>query len=413
MRKTLFAVWAGLLGTSMLTSVVTPATAQESRRGQTVTERARPDYDAKGLRAGSFQLFPQLALSSEYDDNIYASQTGKVDDFIFIARPELRVRSDWGRHAVGLRAGAEVGRHADNSSENYTDYFALADSRFDIAAGTALNVNTGYQNRHEERGAANDVGGAEPTEYDLTTAGVTLRREVARLSGRLMADWRNYDFEDVAAFGGGLLDQDTRDRNEYGVTGRLAYATSPNLSAFVQGGFNWRRYDQGSARDSDGYAVTGGVAVDISGITTGEVFAGYRRQNYKDSAYASVDGLTYGASLDWNPTPLTTVSVGVSNTVEETTLSGSSSFVQTEYQVRVDHELLRNLILGGYAGYAEDDYKGSVREEELYSAGIGVKYLFNQFFNIDVGYGFSSRVSNIPGRDFESNAAFLRLTATY
>lgn len=411
MLKPKLAMAAALATTTILAGLGTAAEAQQPRRAQTVTERSRPAFDAQGVRLGSFLLLPQVSLSAEYDDNIFATQEDTESDTVFILRPEARLRSDWGRHALGLRAGGAFGRFVDNDSEDFDDYYALADGRLDILTGTAATGRLGYQHLHEDRGAPNEAGGAEPTEYDLTTAGLTLSRDVARLVARVSADWRNLDFEDVAAVGGGEIDQDARDRDEYGLVARLGYATSPNFTAFVQGGYNWRKYEQSGARDSDGYAITGGVALDLGGITTAEAFAGYRRQSYEDPTLSSNGGFTFGATVNWNPTPLTSVEVGIVNRVEETTVAGSSGFTDTEYRVSVDHELLRNLILGGYASYATNDYEDIVRDEDLYSAGLGVKYLFNRTFNVDVGYGFSSRVSNVPGRDFERNSIFLRLTA--
>lgn len=411
MKKS-YALAAGLLATTVLTLPMGHVSAQEPNRGQAVTERSRPDYDALGLRAGGFLIYPELAVTAEYDDNIFAQETDTTDDYIFIARPQVRAVSDWTRHALGVRAGAEVGRYADTSAEDYEDYFILADGRLDILTGTVATARAGYQRLHEERGEANEAGGAEPTEYDLSSASLALSRDVARLTGRLTADWRSFDFEDVPGFAGGFIDQDTRDREEYGVSARLGYATSPNLGGFVQAGYNWRRYDLDAGRDSDGYSLTGGIAIDLSGVTTGEVFAGYRKQDYDNPAFDAVDGLTYGASLNWNPTPLTSIEVGISNTVEETTLAGASSFVETEYRVSVDHELLRNLIVGGYAAYAENDYEDIDRMEELYSAGVGVKYLFNRYFNVDLGYGYSGRTSDALNRDFDRNSVFLRVAAT-
>ena len=75
-------------------------------RGETVTNRSRPELDPLGMRAGSFLIYPRLGLQETYNDNIFAVESDEQDDFITLVRPQLDVRSDWTNHAVDLRAGA-------------------------------------------------------------------------------------------------------------------------------------------------------------------------------------------------------------------------------------------------------------------------------------------------------------------
>ena len=52
------------------------ASAQDAlfKRGENVgvLERPRPGYEALGIRAGGFIVYPSLTLRAEYDDNLFA-----------------------------------------------------------------------------------------------------------------------------------------------------------------------------------------------------------------------------------------------------------------------------------------------------------------------------------------------------
>src|SRR5689334_14678398 len=49
-------------------------------RNVSVTERPRPGYEALGLRAGGFMLWPKLTVANEYNDNIFATQNIRIAD---------------------------------------------------------------------------------------------------------------------------------------------------------------------------------------------------------------------------------------------------------------------------------------------------------------------------------------------
>src|SRR4051812_21342077 len=46
-------------------------------RGQTVTDRPRPELDPLGVHLGTFFLYPRLELDELFNDNIFATRSGK------------------------------------------------------------------------------------------------------------------------------------------------------------------------------------------------------------------------------------------------------------------------------------------------------------------------------------------------
>ena len=372
-------------------------------RGETVRGRSRPDYEALGGRVGSFIVYPKVTVGEFYNDNIFATEDDEVDDFITVIEPTVQVKSDWGRHALSFEGGAEIGLYADESDENYQDYFAGAAGRVDVTEATYLGANGSFQHLHEERGSPDDVRGEEPTEFDRFGGRLKGFHDLGRVNLTLEGGILRFDFDDVDA-AGGEINNDDRDRDRYDGSLRVGYEIVPEYEAFVRGGYDVIDYDDseddnGFDRDSEGFGVVGGVKIDFGGLIFGDFFAGYSYRNYDDSDLKTVDGVDVGADFTWNVTPLTTITAGVARIIEETTQVDASGFYATTGTVGVDHELLRNLIVGASGGVENDNYKGIDREDWIYTAGASVDYFLNRHVFMGANYNFRHRNSDVTGID--------------
>lgn len=399
---------------------ISVAIAQEDtvdERSVGVRERARPGYDAVGIRAGGFMIYPDASVTGTYNDNIYATNTGETDDFITTIVAGVSAQSNWSRHALNLNAGLSQYLYADNSDEDRLDWNIGGNGRVDVTRDTSVSAGLSYAQLHEERDAPNAVGNAaEPTEYAVFRAQAALDHRFNRVTTRLGATYADYDYDTVPLIGGGVLNQDFRDREEFEQLLRLGYNVSPDTNVYIEGTLNQRKYDQQPPavplnRDSDGYSVVGGAEFRLSSLAQGGVFIGYQEQDYDDPTLPNISGLSYGASVDWFVTPLTTVRFETAATVEETTTPGASGYMDQSVGLRIDHELMRNVILGARVSYTNLDFEGIGRSDDIIRAGLGVDYLLNRNFSIGLGYSFADRDSNIGGLDYTRNEIGLTLRA--
>ncbi|MGB5948807.1 MAG: outer membrane beta-barrel protein [Parvibaculum sp.] len=391
-------------------SGMAPAGAAETQdvRGQGVNERARPGYDAVGLRAGSFVVLPSIEVAETYDDNIFATESNKDSDFITSVHPRVDVISTWSRHSLNLTAGLQRSYFADNSSENKTGYDFGMDGRLDILRDTNVTGALAHAQKHEDRGSAtfSSTTAAEPVEYKQTDASIAFNQRFNRVTTTLGAAYTRLNYEDVASTAGPILDEDLRDRDVYTQKLRAGYDVSPDTNVFVQGSLNQRRYDIGMPiqdRDSKGYEAVVGSRFKLSTLASGEVYVGYQRQNYDATGLSDVSGLSYGANVNWYVTPLSTVRFNAASTIEESDLGGSSGYLRQVVGVGLDHELLRNVILRGDLSYENDDYKGTPRKDDYYGGGVGVSYLLNRFVAMGLDYDYTKRDSNAAGADYSRN----------
>lgn len=403
-------------------SVVVLVSFEAAAQVETVKTRPRPELEPLGVRAGSFLFFPKMEVQEEYTDNIFASRHNKKDDFITSVKPGLSVESDWNNHAVNFSTGGNFGFYADKNSQNFRDWNASADGRLDVTRDIALFGGGGYARLHQERGSPDETGTKEPVKYNFWSGFASYVHTLDSLNFTLTPEFRRYAYSDAQSFVGPSSNEHDRDRNEYSVSFRTGYEFAPAYEGFVRFGGNRRNYDDtpddnGFDRDSWGYEAVVGLAFDLSGVTSGDVFAGYQKQRLNDDANLdNLSGPTFGASIDWSATTLTTVGAKVVRNIETTTFSGASGYWATLGEITVDHELLRNLLLNGSFGVVSNDYEGRRRNDWIYTAGVGARYMMNRHLYANFGYRFRSRDSRhedtaAGSRDYIENRVRISLEA--
>lgn len=403
---------AGVLGVC----AVAPVLAQTESRTTTVMDRPRPELDALGVRAGGFLVYPSVTLSEAYNDNIFATQTDTKDDFITTVTPEVRANSDWNVHSLQFQASGTVDRHATNSAEDTEEFTVGTNGRLDIRRDTNATAGLQYQSLTEDRGSPDDVNGSEPTEYTLGTANAGFFNRWNRVSLNAGARVRQYDYDDVPTSAGATINNDDRDRDEYRLSLRGGYQIQENYEAFLEGVVSRADYDadvddNGINRDSDGYEFRAGARIDFTGLVFGDFYASYITRDYDDPTLTNFDGVGAGADMTWNVTQLTTVTGTVSRQVAETTLASASGNLRTNLAGRVDHELLRNLILSGRLGVSRDEFEGTTREDDYLRGMLQARYMMNRNLYFTLRYEYTDRDSSSANADYDRNIVFLRLRA--
>jgi len=394
------------------------ARAQDLVRGETVTNRARPELDPLGIRMGGFLFFPQLGLAAKYDDNIFATNTNETDDTIYLLQPQIALRSNWNNHALNFVAGAEAAYYSENDPEDYIDSFIGADMRLDASHDGQFSAAVMYSKLHQGRDSPDDQNGVEPTEYSLLAADAGYAHDFGLLSVEVGAALDRYDYDNNRLADNTPIINDDRDRDQTEASLRLGIDVSEAVELFVRGTYFVTSYvdeadEFGRDRDSTGYEAVAGAAFDLTGVTFGEVFAGYRAQDPDDPAFDTIEGPQYGGALVWNPSGLTTVRGEVVRLVEETTEANAPGYFSTTANLTIDHELLRNLILGAGVGYSARKYDGIDRNDSSRHGQLNAKYMMNRHLYVSLNYNYADLDSNIVNEDYTKNVVMLRLQAQY
>ena len=398
-----------------------PLTAQQESgallEGQGVMDRTRPEYDAIGLPVGGFTLYPTLGASFSADDNIFRGPDG-VSDTFWTLSPRLDLRSNWSRNALQLYTQLDHYAYDSHGSETRTNWIIGGAGRLDIATGSFAGADAYYFDTHESRTSPDlsDLA-RSPTRYRRAHGDLTASDTINRFTLSATANYDRFDFDPTRLIGGGFIDNGDRDRNVYEVTGKAAYELSPNHAIFAQFTYDKRDFDRlldrdGFNRDSDGYRLDVGTAMMLTPLIQASAYAGYLKQNYAAPLH-DASGLDFNAQIDWFATELLTAHLTASRTIEDTTISGASSMDVRQVGVSADYELLRNLILQGQFGYADNKFDGIARDDKVTSAGLEGRYLMNRHLSAYASYEFQRRATNATGRDYKDNIFMIGLRGEY
>jgi hypothetical protein len=402
--------------------------AQELHRSDTVDTRQRSEIEQLGIRVDGFLVYPRLGLEGLYDDNIFRTEQAEVDDFIWIVSPEVETRLNRNRHTLGFAASADLGRYTDNSDEDFNDWGLAVDGRYVASTGAWVLGRGQFAQRHEERGSPDAPGlAAEPTVYFVTDAFAQYVHRPSKITLRVDVDYTRFDFDDVARIGGGEIDQQFRDRNEYRLDVYPGYEFTPQFEGLLKVSGSRIDYDNSqelgsnvsATRSGWGYQIRTGIAFDFRGILLGELLLGYQERIFDDQIFPDISAPALSGSIDWNIKNLTTLNLTLEQSIEESSDLFFSGYLQTRGAVRLDHELLRNLIVRIRGSVEKQDYKGiedAERDIYYYLAELGIQYLMNRHLYIKAGYKYVQREeqnnlvsSGVLDQDFRVNQVFIRL----
>jgi hypothetical protein len=392
---------------SSVALLVSPACAQEKVvRGQTVMERPRPTYDAKGVQAGGFTLYPLLDLSETYDDNIFGRPSGEIDDFITDVKPILNLRSNWSRHQLSVGGYGIFHIYSENDDQNNEEYGATAQLRLDLQKEASFSATGNFDRRTVSRFDPEEAGLAEPEQVDVAGASVAYTKPFVNL--RLTFGGDITDYSEVRE-----IDKD-KDRTEYGGHVRIGYDLSPSITTFVEPYYTMRDFDRDIVvnRDSSVYGGGFGVAYDITGILYGETTVGYYHVDFRQSNFSSDHGISVSSSTTWNVTSLTSILAQVTRanviTNEDPT---ASSRKRLAFGVQIQHELTRNLLFSADGGYNRETFLGTTRVDKTYNAGAKLTFLIDNHFSLFAQYEYRDRSSSNPASEFTDNRVILGLRA--
>lgn len=423
-KRARHAVRRAALGGSaaLLLAALAPAGAAlaQSAEGDSVLGRPRPGYDPLGidLFAGPkdpgspFILYPSLDVSGGWDDNVFREDSPREDAFFLRVSPQLVLESDWVNHGLSLSARADIARWEEFEQNDSTAFELRANGFLDIGLESQLYGNAMFGRVADPRDDVNNPGTTDLVHSWQNEQVVGFSTYVGDLVSDTWGQRRQFNYVDNGA------NQDDRDYVEYAVNQRLGYEFQPGVVLFVEGGYNWRRYEQefddfGYHRDSQGWQVRGGFAYDAAGVLSAEISAGYLRQRYEDDRFGTNSGFAVDGNIIWNPDDLVTIRAFAGTTVGETTLEGASGAYTTYGGLGFDYDLADNLIFTSEAVFTNVDYDPatgfSERKDDIWQASAGLIFLINEYFSVRADYTYTTRDSNFPGEDYSDNTVLLTL----
>ena len=380
-------------------------------------KRAKPDeepYDPVGVHAGAFLLKPSIEVYEGYDDNPFRVQNGPGSSFTTL-KSALSAKSDWSRHEMSLDLRGSFTHYSDVDHNDRPEGSAILRGRIDVAKTTRIELEEKAELTTQSAGTPDSVTGAKrpPNIYTLgSTVGIV--QSFNRLELGLYGGFERNIYENAELIGGGIVDLAQNNYNTYSTRLRASYEVTGGVKPFVEASVDTRVFDQsvdsfGVHRGSDGMKADVGITLDRPEIITGEASIGYGRRVYDDPTLPNISGLLVDSSLVWKATALTKVTLAVTSTIGESTLTDASGVFTHEAKVTVDHAFRRWLTGSMFASYGVDNYHGIGRVDDRFTYGAALTYDFNRALALRAELRQERLNSNVPGNNYTANIGLIGL----
>lgn len=361
-----------------------------------------------------------IAVDEYYTDNVFFSRPlydqRRLGDWVTVIRPSLGYDYRFDKGAISFGASAAIGRYAKYTSENYFDFGLDATGRYRFDPLTTAVWGLGLTRGHEPRSSLDpsDQIGTEPTTYWKTSAFGAIQRRIGTDTLKLGFTYDGYNFQDssttVAPY---TINNDDRDRDMMTFGARYTHPLAEGTRIFAEGTLDWRNYrqsrdDNGYARDSLGGRANVGLQQDVGKNARAEVYGGFLYQNYRDARFDAVVAPDFGGRYTWQSNG-TSVEARLDRTLEETTLAGISSYLQTTASLNVSQDLQNRIRLYGGASLADLNFQNSARSDQLTNLWIGARKYLTPRFYVGAEAGFEERDSSDPTEDYTATRIMARV----
>ncbi|MCB1393944.1 MULTISPECIES: outer membrane beta-barrel protein [unclassified Nitrobacter] len=412
------------------TTPIAPAMAGRVE-GQPPRRRLKRDDDpfgAVGNYVGSFLVRSAVELWGGYNTNPGRFNSPKGSAFYMVS-PEFVAASDWERHSllVDFRGsftgfGRTFPPGVNNPAQSVVsvptnvdrpDFIGRAVGRLDVRRDTRINSEVRLRIGTDNPGSPNVQAGLARYPIFATTGGTAgIEHDINRLQLSLHGFADRTMYQDSQLTDGTSATNADRNFNQYGAVTRASYDLMPGLKPFGEVEADARARDTpvdrfGFQRDSRGGYAKVGTSFELTRLLIGEASIGYTARNYADPRLNQLTGLLTSGSLVWSATALTTAKFISVTFVDESYVPGVSGVLTRSHTIEIDHDFRRWLTGIGRFTYATQEYRDSIRSDEIYSISGDLIYRLNREFQIKAQVRHDVLSTNIPGASSAATVVML------
>ncbi len=398
--------------------LITETVAEQERRrawdpaklygARPVAEIDRTFAQPDGVRVGNFFLYPSISETAEYDTNIFGSGQDATPDWRFITEPTLTIQSRLPRHVLDVTLGGKFVNYADHSDQDYASFGGIVRGALHLDNAHTLSATLHSAKEHEERSAGTAPrDAAEPVPFVRNRAAVGITRDVGRLYGTLAATAETLEYDSIRALDGSHLSQSSRDQTLYGGQLRTGYRLSPGyeIVSKVRVG---RQLNEGEVpgaadRDSTAYEGMAGLQFETDPLLSWRLLGGYGVRDYDRADLSTVQTGLLEARVRWLPSERLTLYGNAGRVLVDEIGAADNGRIETFAGARAEYELRHDLTGHVSADYADQEFLGSDRSDQVLELGIGLDYHHTKNWLFSLGYTYENRSSNEAEYDFDRN----------
>ncbi len=401
---------------TLLSGIVDPVLAQQQQPNYDdaknlgavhVHDRDRTWLDPEGIRYGNYVVSPSIGYGFKWNDNIYA---GLRKDAVADAQHELstqfKFKSHLPRHMLDFMFGGSFGRLEANGHYQFKDAQFATQFRLDIDRAHNIYGNVKYERGHEDHVEPLTDGNAQrPTLLDRTVVELGAQRDAGKIAAQTGVRFEDWNYRDVEAFGGGMIEQDHRDLRTLSPFVKLAYRPSPGYKILgeVYSHFQTSPADILPKHDGRGFEARAGVEFELSPLVRIALKGGWHTLDLDDPRFPDVGAAVWDARATWLISPLLTLTASTDRALRSTAFGDSSARLQTRFIFGAEYEMWRNLVVTAEAELRRDEYIGSTRADTGKILRVGANYWHTKNWLFTANYEHRLRNSTTSDVDVTNN----------
>lgn len=363
-----------------------------------------PVWSQEGIRVGDFRVHPNLALSTEWNDNIDLAPRDEIEDFLYVISPGISVELPGRRYTFRLGYRADILRYREQDQLNETHHTVQADAKAAFPGGLTLVASDQFKRTSEfagfpvpeltQRVDRNENALKVGAEYAIQE-----RISVGLDYNFLWVDYLPRDFDDL-------------DRQEHLAGVILYYRIRPRASILGEYDYQAIRYhldDVARDRDSDANKFKVGIKGDVTAKTTLLAKVGWESRDYKNPSREDFDGLIVELEALYTYREPSQLRLFGGRGAIESLFSEPNFYVATYGGVEVRHQLRPRWLVTIKGLTGVNDYPEAVasetkeRSDRFYDVSLALRYQIQQWLGVELGYAYLVRNSNFADSDYTNN----------
>lgn len=363
----------------------------------------------QGMKIGAGKLYPDITVTTFYDDNLTRASTGEISTFGILVVPHLAYEIKNNKKLYFADYEFTTAFHENSSDDDYTANRVQVGYEYTPTKRIFAGIRGEYLDAIDPRGTGAAEGtGIVPTEPD---------------------EWHHYQVEGNLGYGGkkakGRAEVDlgyvskkydnnrsqtfVRDRDDASATGRFYYRIMPKTSLLLEGRYTNTNYDNEQAGvaslDSSTSEILLGVTWRSTFKTTGTAQFGYIDKDFDSDAQPDGDAFAWEVGVEWRPKSFSIFNFNTSRDFDET--NGAGNFIETD---SIDaswthqwHKFSPRLSTVVDFSYSEQSFGTITREDDYLNLGISINYKMRRWLQLGGGYRYDERDSTDNDFDYDRN----------
>lgn len=371
-------------------SATTPVLAQTFSPGTIGTE-------------SGIDFTPTLQAKLAHDNNIASASDNEQSSWILEINPALLMSMVQGANQYSLNLSAAKGNYFSSSLDNYLDFFADANANIDLNQSNRFSLSSQYVSGHESRGTGVSEGLGnnqdEPVEFDTFKlngyyeyGALSTPARIRLLAGFFDKEYTNFETQtrfrnfDTLSFGG-MFFYDTQ-------------ATTRLVAEITQENIRYDLVDPSGSRDSDTRKYRVGIDWEATALTSGTFRIGYQDKNFKTNERKDFGGLTWDASVSYQPLSYSTFQFSTGSEAKDPNVEGDY-IKETRYGLSWLHNWSELLTSNVSYNYTHEKYTGVARTDKLNSYSVALNYSLMPNVLLSVGAAITDKSSSVPTIQFD------------